>query len=1081
MKLLTTFFVWVVLFTTSVNAQLSDFNLEINKTDETCLGNGSLTFVVSNTTPNAAMLYKVFLLPDTNNPIAILQENTLTSLSAGNYRVVAMQSLGDQLNTKQKDVVIESNIQPFNFTFAAEGQGCSGTGTIIVNVTAGTAASYEIISGPVQRPLQPSNVFAGLPSGSYNVRAFNTCGLGKVKTFNLSVVNAQLSISDAEYVEGGIECDSITVSNTITPSAGEINYPLTIRHTLTPMDLGGNEIVLNQIISSGAPDSVVLTAVLPRLEDAYEYDITVLDNCSNTYQRIGSVLDPNVEMVLGTGDAPCAEKFITINTSKYTTSYTLAVTEYPEGFDPSAYNISGPFTQSTVDLGSETNPLPFGNYVITVTDACGRTATESINVEFIPLVPVVTAANNGCFSEFGKIRISIAQQVLVSAKIMEAPSTYGQNLPYDVTNKINGQGTLVLNNLPLGEYTIVFTDDCGFEYEKKVEVPPFVEKDFNITALPACEEGFGAVRYRSGNGKIVSAQIIATTAQGFTVPFDLTNMITTQGHVFVNGLPEGTYTFRATDICGIVKDKVINVEGYTAPVNSFSFTPNCGGFSVKVSDNSNGTEASGYWLQKFNPATGKWGHPSTGVTYAEGTVPSASSGIKLNNNTTRHNLNFSGKFRIMKKFETFGSATSENAVCISVLGEFEYTEQFSINSAYTLACLGQPEDVMLDVTGYPTAFRIVKKDNVPFLFDNGTSNVFKDLIPAEYVFEIEDECGNIVRKSFNVLSLPSIADATAPGDMILCVEPGTVQNHEFHLTDQNANVLGPLHSSMYTVTYYLSYEDADNGVNPLPEYYTNTVNGQQLFARVVHNEIAICHGVTSFRLFIGEYQEPVITTTGTICDNGRLLLTAQAGFATYEWSTGETTQSIYVTESGLYTVFVGKAYGDQLCQGYAEVEIKTSFTPSIQRIETKDWTQDQNEIAVYTDEPGDYLYSIDGMNYQEDPVFTGLETGVYTVRVKDANECGEVTKKVVLMNYPKFFTPNGDGIHDTWRIKYSIMEPNMKVTIFDRYGKLVTQFGANHEGWDGTLNGLQLPSTDYWFVVTREDGRELRGHFAMIR
>ena len=111
MKVLTTFLVWVILFTTSVNAQLADFNLQVNKTDETCSGNGSLTFLVSNTVPNSAMLYKVYLLPDTNNPIAILQENTLTSLSAGSYRVVAMQSLGDELNTQSKDIIIEKNIQ----------------------------------------------------------------------------------------------------------------------------------------------------------------------------------------------------------------------------------------------------------------------------------------------------------------------------------------------------------------------------------------------------------------------------------------------------------------------------------------------------------------------------------------------------------------------------------------------------------------------------------------------------------------------------------------------------------------------------------------------------------------------------------------------------------------------------------------------------------------------------------------------------------------------------------------------------------------------------------------------------------
>ena len=62
-----------------------------------------------------------------------------------------------------------------------------------------------------------------------------------------------------------------------------------------------------------------------------------------------------------------------------------------------------------------------------------------------------------------------------------------------------------------------------------------------------------------------------------------------------------------------------------------------------------------------------------------------------------------------------------------------------------------------------------------------------------------------------------------------------------------------------------------------------------------------------------------------------------------------------------------------------------------------------------------------------------------------------------------------------------MMEPNMIVYIFDRYGKLITGFGAKDPGWDGSLNGYALPSTDYWFLVKRENGKEHRGHFAMKR
>jgi gliding motility-associated-like protein len=57
----------------------------------------------------------------------------------------------------------------------------------------------------------------------------------------------------------------------------------------------------------------------------------------------------------------------------------------------------------------------------------------------------------------------------------------------------------------------------------------------------------------------------------------------------------------------------------------------------------------------------------------------------------------------------------------------------------------------------------------------------------------------------------------------------------------------------------------------------------------------------------------------------------------------------------------------------------------------------------------------------------------------------------------------------------------MMVYIYDRYGKPITEFGSTSDGWDGTHKGQVLPATDYWFVVKRQDGREMRGHFAMMR
>lgn len=1076
-----------ILFMSAAQAQLKDFTLTINKTDETCLGNGTLKFNITNKTSNSTILFKVYILPDVTNPFTVLTTNSIGSLSAATYKIEAIQSLGNQTNRQEKTVTIENKIVPFSFDVSTSSQHCSDVGDIIVTATSGTGANYEIISGPVTKPLQRSNIFKNLQSGTYNIRAFDKCGVGKVKTYTLNVVSSILAISDTSYPENiSSICDSITVMNVVTPLSGGIGYPLNVRTTFTPLSIGGNPVVVDRTYRSGSATALELRMVVPRyMTESYTYDIKVTDKCEFPYEKKDNIVNPEIILSLSTGKVKCAKKYLKVNASKYTTSYRVKFLSAPEGFVAAQFNTTpaGPFTEPAVNYGDENNPVPFGKYIIEITDFCGRKDIDSINVEFKKPEPTRYGVNNGCFSLFGFIRASMPESKLVSAILTGAPEEYSRGrrvLPQDVSGKITGDGILAMNDLPLGEYEITITDECGFVYELIIEVPPYQPREFSIGTLPSCTANFGTVTASSGNGVLTAVEIIEAPGS-FTASRNVTSKIAGNGIFYMDDLPEGNYVFKATDICGVVKELPIEIVGYVHPVDPFKFTPNCGTFSVSLDDNSNGIDSSGYWLQYYNESTKTWIHPVYGDSYVEGTVPTAATGIGLSNKETRNNFNYNGKMRIVKKFECYGDGTADKTVCISVLGEFTYTENLAITAAYTLACAGQPNDVILEIMGYPVKYSIRAKNGETFIVDNGANNIFTNLEAAEYLFAIEDACGNIDIKGFNVQSLPSITDATEPSDMIECAEPGTIDEYEFHLTDQNAAVLGPLHSASYTISYHLSQAEADNNENALPEYYHNIENGQTIYVRLVHNEIKICHGTTSFKLFIGEKPLPQITTRGTICNEGKVAITAEAGFINYVWSDGQKGRVIYVEKSGIYTVTVDKVYGDRVCTGGNSVEIKQSVTPTIVKIDTSDWTQDENTITVHAEGAGNYEYSLDGSNYQKEDTFTGLTTGVYQVFVRDADGCGEDNKEVVLLNYPNFFTPNGDGYHDKWRIEYAVKEPHMKIHIFDRYGKMITSFGAMSEGWDGRLEGRDLPSTDYWFVVTREDGRELKGHFSMLR
>ena len=113
-----------------------------------------------------------------------------------------------------------------------------------------------------------------------------------------------------------------------------------------------------------------------------------------------------------------------------------------------------------------------------------------------------------------------------------------------------------------------------------------------------------------------------------------------------------------------------------------------------------------------------------------------------------------------------------------------------------------------------------------------------------------------------------------------------------------------------------------------------------------------------------------------------------------------------------------------------------------------------------------------------------MSAGAHIMIEKDREGCGEIKGIVFTKDYPKFFTPNGDGYHDTWNIFTLSDQPNAKISIFDRYGKLIKQIRPSGEDRDDSLNGEGLPSTDYWFFEKYTKSGEdkiFRAHFTLKR
>ncbi|MFT4684175.1 MAG: gliding motility-associated-like protein, partial [Flavobacteriales bacterium] len=112
----------------------------------------------------------------------------------------------------------------------------------------------------------------------------------------------------------------------------------------------------------------------------------------------------------------------------------------------------------------------------------------------------------------------------------------------------------------------------------------------------------------------------------------------------------------------------------------------------------------------------------------------------------------------------------------------------------------------------------------------------------------------------------------------------------------------------------------------------------------------------------------------------------------------------------------------------------------------------------------------------------------YTLKINDKNECGEFSKEIVLLDYPKFLTPNNDGYNDLWQLigldtaAFTISP----IQIYDRFGKIVAIVNPiQGEGWDGLYKNEMLPSSDYWFSLELTDNqgniKRHRGHFSLVR
>lgn len=428
--------------------------------------------------------------------------------------------------------------------------------------------------------------------------------------------------------------------------------------------------------------------------------------------------------------------------------------------------------------------------------------------------------------------------------------------------------------------------------------------------------------------------------------------------------------------------------------------------------------------------------------------------------------------------------------CIST-GEIaiEYADPLTPSSATIVQC--DPDgDGITNFNLTKAAVTIQSTDNsiqsIEYFVDNMATNQVNDptnFISAETTVYAQvfnnTGCFEIVPVTLtisnqNILPLSPIS---------YCDEDGTKDGfRSFDLsTEVSPKVLNGLPAGL-NVAYFLTTNDALNSTNQLANSYTNTTASQQIIWAKITNG-PDCYGIIPITLSVPFLEVPSFTDEEKIVCEGlsTVQLSVPLGFQTYLWNdtNSSTTNSINVGTAGEYTVTVTDENG---CSDTKKFIVEASGLATITGATIVDFNGGENTVTIEFSGSGVYEFSLDGSLYQDSPTFYNVSSGAYTVYVQDKGFCGKRTKEIFVLDYPKYFTPNGDGFNDVWKIDY-LQKQNRRaqVHIFDRYGKLVFSGTGDNDGWDGNFNTNPLPASDYWFTIILENNRIIKGHFSLKR
>ncbi len=408
--------------------------------------------------------------------------------------------------------------------------------------------------------------------------------------------------------------------------------------------------------------------------------------------------------------------------------------------------------------------------------------------------------------------------------------------------------------------------------------------------------------------------------------------------------------------------------------------------------------------------------------------------------------------------------------------------------AVPVSCFGDTDgELIIEASGGTGVIRYSIADQLSEFFEGDdpmfpNRKTFTDLEPRSYEVIIQDDLGCTITQTITITEpmelVAGIADATpetclgdADGTVTLQVNGGTPP-YEFAV---NSNA------------------DTDFAPNPT-QFWDNLIGGDTYVIFVRDSRgcetnviVPVGIGVDLQPEAVIEYGCDGIFPNSTVTIN--MLDTSQYSDLLFALNPVDPTDAITAVATtdrtwgdlpaGDHTVYIYHSNG---CTTF--IDFTTDFYDPLTLDAVK---TGPNEItATATGGYGGYEYFFQGVSFGDVNVYTTNEDAMVNIMVRDINGC-EATIAIPfdftgMIEIPNFFTPDGDNNNDVWFPRNRDFFPNIEVKIYDRYGRVVAILDQV-SNWDGTYEGSELPSGDYWYVVNANDAEKQQyvGHFTLYR